>query len=195
MAVRPGYKRRYTSEEYKELQRQEAIAQIPFEIAAAAILPSDRVLTPSGFAEDLVEKVAADLGIDGSDDIPKTAVSRYWLYAGAGLIALLAAGPIYRLAATQAHTTPKKGSRKRSKAYTFNEQTAASLDAASLNATRVIASLAPAVALPVSYIGVQMMEDHGMITKGLGDAVQTLITVSASGQALSGVASLAGAVL
>jgi hypothetical protein len=44
--------------------------------------------------------------------------------------------------------------------------------------------------IPISYIGVQMMEDHGMITKGLGDAVQTLITTAAAGQVLSGLTGL-----
>jgi len=194
MAVRPNYKKRYTREEYEELVRQERNAALLPEIIAAAVGTNplqNPVAVSEEFQRQLTEKVAADLNIDTTDDTKKTAVSKYWYYAGVGLIALMAAGPLYRLSAT----TTGKASRKRSKAYTFNEQTAASLDAASVNATRVLASLAPAMGLPIAYIGVQMMEDHGMITKGLGDAAQTLLTVSASGQLIQGVGSLAGAIL
>ena len=194
MAVRPNYKKRYTREEYEELVRQERNAALLPEIIAAAVGTNplqNPVAVSEEFQRQLTEKVAADLNIDTTDDTKKTAVSKYWYYAGVGLIALMAAGPLYRLSAT----TTGKASRKRSKASTFNEQTAASLDAASVNATRVLASLAPAMGLPIAYIGVQMMEDHGMITKGLGDAAQTLLTVSASGQLIQGVGSLAGAIL
>ena len=194
MAIRPDYKKRYTREEYEELVRQERNAALLPEIIAAAVGTNplqNPVAVSEEFQRQLTEKVAADLNIDTTDDTKKTAVSKYWYYAGVGLIALMAAGPLYRLSAT----TTGKASRKRSKASTFNEQTATSLDAASVNATRVLASLAPAMGLPIAYIGVQMMEDHGMITKGLGDAAQTLLTVSASGQLIQGVGSLAGAIL
>lgn len=36
----------------------------------------------------------------------------------------------------------------------------------------------PAIALPIAYIGVQKLEDGQIITKGLGNAVQTLMTVA-----------------
>jgi len=201
MAVRPNYKKRYTREEYDELQAQEALAAgLPRFYAGLSSLLMDPylkmattpALNPVEVAQnELRETITAAAGIDTTDATDKTAVSKYWYYAGVGLIALMAAGPLYRLSAT----TTGKASRKRAKASTFNEQTAASLDAASVNATRVLASLAPAMGLPIAYIGVQMMEDHGMITKGLGDAAQTLLTVSASGQLIQGVGSLAGAIL
>ena len=152
-----------------ELIREQIDAGIPLD-QVAALVPSNPEPAYSPQKEP--------------DPDPKTTISKYWYYAGAGLLALLAAGPLYRMSA------PQKGSRKRSKGYTYDEKVADSLDAASVNATRVLASLAPAMGIPISYIGVQMMEDHDMITKGLGDAVQTLITTAAAGQLATGLGGL-----
>ena len=100
------------------------------------------------------------------------------------LLILLAAGPLYRMSA------PQKASRKAAKGFKYDEKVGDSLDAMSANAVRLMASVGPAIGLPASYIGVQMMEDHDMITKGLGDAVQTLITTAAAGGVANLVAKL-----
>jgi type II secretory pathway pseudopilin PulG len=112
---------------------------------------------------------------------PKTVMNPAWYYVGVGLVALLGAGAMYRLA-----TAPRKGK----KASKRDEDLAMALDATSANATRVIAALAPVAAFPAAYIGVQMMEDHGMITKGLGNAAQTLMTGQVAGGLLGTIAKL-----
>lgn len=54
------------------------------------------------------------------------------------------------------------------------------LENAGVQWTNTVMTMAasPAVALPLGYIGVQKLEDSKIITKGLGNAVQTLMTVA-----------------
>ena len=98
MAVRPGYKKRYTREEYNELQRQEALAAWNIE-----------TLIHGGWSNEEAKKqleanwtgAESALGIDSSDTNNKTVVSQGWYVLGAALIVGLGAGAIYRLGATK----------------------------------------------------------------------------------------------
>ena len=169
MAVRPGYKKRYTREEYKELQRQEALAALPWEIAS-------EVTQGDLSQQNLINTLEGQFSIDSSDTSKKTVVSQGWYVLGAALIAGLGAGAIYRLGAT------KKGKR----ASKFDEKIAASLDLMSANIAGVMRAAAPVMAFPAAYIGVQALEDHGMISGGFGNDVQALMATTASGSLIGG---------
>lgn len=67
-------------------------------------------------------------------------------------------------------------------------------NAAANSATLVQTALASSVvAAAYTYILVQKLETGKIISKGLGDAVQTLLTVSAAGPAIQGIANLGSA--
>ena len=57
-------------------------------------------------------------------------------------------------------------------------------------ATTALAS--PVIAAAASYILVQKLEDAEYISKGLGNAAQTLLTVSAAGPAIQGIGGIVG---
>jgi len=208
MAIRPDYKKKYTRSEYADLVRQEEYANNPLKVIQD-YLSHPMGQTPSDLMTDELIREQLDAGIPVDqvaalvpsnpepayspqkepDPDPKTTISKYWYYAGAGLLALLAAGPLYRMSA------PQKGSRKRSKGYTYDEKVAVSLDAASANVASLAVSMGPVIAFPASYIAVQMMEDHDMITKGLGNAVQTLMATMAAGQVAEGAGSIISSIV
>ena len=68
------------------------------------------------------------------------------------------------------------------------------LENASTQATglAVTALASPVIAAAASYILVQKLEDAEYISKGLGNAAQTLLTVSAAGPALQGIGGIFG---
>jgi hypothetical protein len=69
-----------------------------------------------------------------------------------------------------------------------------SLENASSQATGVILTglAAPAISTAIAYILVQKLEDAKLITKGLGDATQGLLTVAAAGPMIQGIGQIAG---
>jgi hypothetical protein len=64
-----------------------------------------------------------------------------------------------------------------------------SLENSSAQATGVLmtAVASPAIASAAAYILVQKLEDAGLITKSLGNATQSLLTVAAAGPAIQGI--------
>ncbi len=109
-----------------------------------------------------------------------------WIALGAGTAAILGSGALYRLSRRK---TKKKALLER------QERTAEALDAFSANASKVLLSMGPIIALPFAYIAVQEAKNHRLITHGLGNDVQTLIGVSAGGSLLSGLGSIVKAVV
>lgn len=93
---------------------------------------------------------------------------------------MIAAPVIYR-----AYAGSKKGKRAR-----MNEDMAIALDNASARSVALLASIGPAIGFPMAYMSVQCLEDRGVITKGLGNTVQSLMAVAAAGQAASAVGGL-----
>jgi len=77
--------------------------------------------------------------------------------------------------------------RKRGKKGKANEATYLALEGASNRATSLLAGLAPAFAMPIAYIGVQELENKGVITKDLGDAVQGLMVAGVVAPAIGNV--------
>ena len=77
--------------------------------------------------------------------------------------------------------------RKRGKKGKANEATYLALEGASNRATSLLAGLAPAFAVPIAYIGVQELENKGIITKDLGNAVQGLMTAGVVAPAIGNI--------
>lgn len=89
-----------------------------------------------------------------------------------------------------------KSSRK-GKKRSFSERdmiVGVNLENTSSQATGVLltAIASPAISTAASYILVQKLEDANVISKGLGNAAQALLTVSAAGPAIQGVGQIAG---
>ena len=80
-----------------------------------------------------------------------------------------------------------KGRKRGKKARTANEATYLALEGASNRATSLLAGLAPAFAVPIAYIGVQELENKGIITKDLGNAVQGLMTAGVVAPAIGNI--------
>ena len=85
--------------------------------------------------------------------------------------------------------------RKKRKLKPGEERLGVALENASnaLGTLTATAIAAPVVAAGLTYITVQKMEDAELVTKGLGDAVQTLLAVSAAGPAIAGITNAASA--
>lgn len=85
--------------------------------------------------------------------------------------------------------TRKKGA----KITPQQEMVGRTLENASSQATGLCltALASPVIAAAASYILVQKMEDAEYISKGLGNAAQTLLTVSAAGPAIQGIGQIA----
>jgi hypothetical protein len=118
----------------------------------------------------------------------KARATRFLLAEGAIL-----AGAVALPAAYIAYKGQKKG--KKAKRAAKDDKMLLAMNDASNRAVSLLAAIGPAVLLPVSYITVQKLEDAGVITKGLGDATQTLMTVAAAGQVASGIGSIVKAVI
>jgi len=63
------------------------------------------------------------------------------------------------------------------------------IESSANRATAVLAALIPAVGIPIAYIGVQELEARGVISKGLGDAVQGLMAAGVVAPAVGAVGS------
>ena len=105
-----------------------------------------------------------------------------------GTIAIIGAPAIYA-----ASLKLRKGRKKRimtEKDIMFGR----SLENASTQATGLLMTglAAPAIAAVTAYILVQKLEDAKVITKGLGNATQGLLTVAAAGPAIQGIGQIAG---
>lgn len=122
----------------------------------------------------------------GTDDDAMRARLQLAAFVG-GLIAVVSAPAIYALSKTQ------KG-RKKKKMTDKELMVGQSLENASAQATGLLmtAVATPALATALAYILVQKMEDGRIITKGLGNATQGLLTVAAAGPAIQGIGQIAG---
>jgi len=96
--------------------------------------------------------------------------AKKFLYTEAAILGGICAAPaLYRYA-----TARSKGKRAKRDALMALE-----LDNASNRAVTLLAALGPAVVFPATYITIQKMERAKIISKGLGDAVQSLMTAMA----------------
>lgn len=110
-------------------------------------------------------------------------------------LALVGAGILGCIAAPAIYASYKGVGKRRKKKLTDKEMLIGrSLENASSQATGLLmtALAAPAIATASAYILVQKLEDAKIITKGLGDATQGLLTVAAAGPALQGIGQIAG---
>jgi len=96
--------------------------------------------------------------------------AKKFLYTEAAILTGIVAAPaLYRYAT----------GRSRGKRAKRDAAVAAELDNASNRAVTLLAALGPAVAFPLTYITIQKMEGAKIISKGLGDGVQGLMTAMA----------------
>ena len=75
-----------------------------------------------------------------------------------------------------------------------NAEAVRMVDNASNRAVSLIGAFAPLVALPMTYIAVDELENRRIISGPLGDSVQVLISAMAGGQLVSGLATIAKAI-
>lgn len=130
-------------------------------------------------------KDALGVGDPGTVTEGEKAVAGLWLGGLAATGITLAAAPtLYR-----AFTKPRKGKKAKDR-----DAMAQSLDDASMRATTLAAAMLPAAGLPIAYITVQALEAKGVLSKALGDAVQTLIAAGAVAPAIGGMGDLLKAV-
>jgi len=135
----------------------------------------------AGTAKDAWERVTANPDAGDAPTSPENVQSaRRFLAAEALLLGGIVAAP-----AAYALLAPRKG--KRAKAY---GETTPLVNDASNRAVALLAAFGPAIALPAAYITVQKMEGAGLISKGLGDGAQGLMTAMATGGLLGTVAKL-----
>jgi hypothetical protein len=125
-------------------------------------------------------------GIKPVDNESKDVWAAGWLRVMFGIPVAILGAPI----AYKAITSGYKGKRAQ-KASEVGE----SLENASTRAVTLASAYLPAFGLPVAYITVQAMEKKGYITKGLGDAVQSLIAAGAVAPAIGGVLQFASKAL
>ena len=120
--------------------------------------------------------------VDDGSTPEDVASARKFLLAEAALLGGVVAAPaMYAL--YRAASKPAKG-KKRAAADTMSLE----LSHASTRATTLLSAFGPAFAIPATYITVQGLENAKYITKGLGDAVQALLTASAAAGLVGGVA-------
>jgi len=107
---------------------------------------------------------------DAPDTTGDVVAAKKFLMIEAAILGGIVAAPfVYRAAL---------GSRKGKRAKA-DDKLLAELDMSSNRATTLLAALGPAVVFPLTYITVQKMEGAQIISKGLGDAVQSLMTAMA----------------
>ena len=144
--------------------------------STAPILAPDTIRTP---AELLVLPV-----VDDSDAPEDIARAKRFLAVEAALLGGIVAAP----AAYVAYTSSKK--RKSAKKRKGEERVLSELSDASTRATSLLSAFGPAFAIPATYITVQGLENAKYISKGLGDAVQTMLTASAAAGLVGGIAGM-----
>jgi len=146
------------------------------------------LLNPWGIIE---EGLGVDFGTgpppvtDDSEAPVDIARAKRFLLAEAALLGGIVAAP----AAYVAYTGYKK--RKSAKKRKQEDKVLTELSHASTRATTLLSAFGPAFAIPATYITVQGLENAKYISKGLGDAVQTLLTMSAAAGLVGGVAGMA----
>lgn len=139
-----------------------------------------------------MEKEIEDEAPTEEDDKPtltQTMVARKQLtYLTAGVLAITAAPAAYIAYLSTTGSKKKRGFTDRQIAQ------GKALENASSQATGVVMTMlaAPAIATAAAYIIVQKLEDARIIRKGLGNATQALLTVSAAGPAIQGIGGLLG---
>lgn len=145
----------------------------------------EAVLSPPLFllSSLLASKVAPPSDRDSTPSSEQIMQARYHLLiAGGTALAIVGAPTMY------AYSKTKKGRKKR--ALSDKElMLGRSLENASLAATGLLATAlaTPAIGTAIAYVGVQKLEDAQLISRGLGDAAQGLMTVAAAGPAIGGV--------
>ena len=131
------------------------------------------------------------LGGNSDEDnkkIADVAMARRELYLFLVAAGMIVAAPVVYAVAVAA--TRKKGA----PITPQQEMLGKTLENASSQATGLAttALASPVIAAAASYILVQKLEDAEYISKGLGNAAQTLLTVSAAGPAIQGIGGIVG---
>jgi hypothetical protein len=124
-------------------------------------------------------------GGDGVESILRA--RRQLAIFGIALVGLVGAPTLYAW-----HLKNRKG--KKHRAITDkDEMIGKSLENSSTQATGVLmtALAAPAISTATAYVIVQKLEDARIISKGLGDAAQGLLTVAAAGPMIQGIGQIA----
>lgn len=140
----------------------------------------DLFLGPGWVAANIAYDRTIAAPVDDSDDPQDVYRAKKFLAAEAMILGSVVAAPaIYKLAT---------GSKKRKSARTKKreEAIATELSHASTRASTMLAAFGPAFAIPATYITVQGLENAKYISKGLGDAVQGLLTASAAAGLVGG---------
>jgi hypothetical protein len=140
------------------------------------------VFMPLGYLGESVAVAAAKPAYDNGTTPEQQAAAKRFL-AIEGLVLGVAAAP-----ALYAFTL-----RRKRKLKAGEERLGVALEnaATGVSAPVVTALASPAIAAAFAYLTVQKLEDAGYIQKGLGDAIQTLMAVSAAGPAISGIGNIA----
>ena len=104
------------------------------------------------------------------------------------ILAAIAVGGIVAAPAVYSYSL-----RRRKRLTESDIRTGQTLEQASAAMTSVgmVALASPPIAAGLTYIGIQKMEDAGVISRSLGNAVQGLMTVAAAGPVIQGVGQLA----
>ena len=111
---------------------------------------------------------------------PDFAAKRLLLFEAGVLGAIVAAPALY------AAYNARKGPKKR-QTNILGDGTYLGLEGASNRAVSLLAALAPAFALPLTYITVQALEDCKYIRSGVGNTVQTVIVGGALAPAVGNI--------
>ena len=129
--------------------------------------------------------------LDIAPETPDAATDKQVLAARRDLVVMLAAPFLLVPAIPAAYALASGKASRKGKRAADQERIGIALENASTASSTLIqtALAAPVVAAAYTYIAVQKAETGKLISKGLGDAVQTLLAVSASGPAIQGITS------
>jgi len=135
-------------------------------------------LLPGG---EITPTKLTDEEIESDDKI----IHKDFLFWEAAILGSIVAAP----ALYAAYTAPRKGKRKKRDDRILTE-----LNDSSNRAVGLLASIGPAIGFPMAYMSIQGLEARGVISKGLGNTIQTLMAGAVVGQAASSITGLIGAV-
>lgn len=142
--------------------------------------------------DELIQDVKDTLGVDDSARAKKAQDildAKKFLAAEAVILGIVIGAPIGYAAYSAFSSPPRK---KRTKAQIArDERMFEAFSNASTRASSVLASFGPSFAIPATYITVQKLEDAEYITKGLGDAVQTILTTAAAAGLVGSISNMA----
>ena len=144
---------------------------VPWDVPSATPTPEKSVFdlpaTPPPPKSDF-----PDLGLGGGGGASDKSKAKMFLLAEfAGIAAIAAAPVLYRAYKGQKGL---KNAKKQAQA----DKIASSLDASSERMLGLLGKLGPYAAIPAAYITVQALEDAEYITRGVGNAVQTIMAGS-----------------